>query len=304
MVKSNEIKHTKKVNDNTLKIIFSTIGYVILGVLILTLVFGSWYIVNAGERGILVTLGKPSEVPTTEGIHFKVPVTQSVVKVNIQTQKYETTASSASSDLQTVKTDIAVNYHLATDSVVTIYKEIGLDYANRIIQPAVQEVVKASTAHYTAEQLITQRSLVKDEIDASLAERLGKKGIILETTSITNFDFSDQFNQAIEKKVTAEQDALTQKNRLAQVEYEAQQLVAQANGKRDAAIAEAEGQAKSTLLNANAEAQKVQLVNDQLKQSKDYVEYIKAQRWDGKLPTTMFGQATPLVQFNPGTNEK
>lgn len=191
--------------DINSKLILKVIFGVVFFVLLLVVIFGSWYTVNAGERGIVVTLGNPSDVSTGSGFHGKLPLVQKVVIMDVQTQKYEAKASAASSDLQTVSTDIAVNYHLSDDSVVRIYKEIGLDYASRIIQPAVQEVVKSATAHYTAEELITKRALVKDDIDKALAERLIQRGIIMETTSITNFDFSAQFNQAIEQKVTQEQ---------------------------------------------------------------------------------------------------
>lgn len=263
--------------------------YVFLGILAIIVVIGLFsipYTVGAGERAIVLTWGNPSMNAQGSGLHVKVPFAQSVVKMDVQTQKYEADASAASSDLQTVSTKIAVNYHLIPESVPVLYKNIGIGYREKIIQPAVQEIVKASTAKFTAEELITKRELVKEQIDIALRERLATSGIIMETTSITNFDFSAQFNAAIEQKVTAEQDALTQKNRLAQVEYEAQQLVATANGT-----------ATATILNAQAEAKKVQLINDQLAQSPQYVEYIKVQRWDGKLPVMMLGQATPLMQI-------
>ena len=187
---------------------------------------------------------------------------------------------------RSITTNIAVNYHLVSDSVVTLYKEIGLDYGTKIIQPAVQEVVKASTAHYTAEELITKRALVKEDIDTALRERLLTKGIYMETTSITNFDFSQQFNAAIEQKVTAEQNALTAKNKLAQIEYEAQQTVAAAKGQRDASIASAEAQAKTIELTAQAEAEKVRLIQNELSKSPNYIQYVQASRWNGVLPKT------------------
>lgn len=290
--KNNEIK-----TGTIVKIIFGVFGVMIL----LFLLFGSWFIVNAGERGILITLGKPESVAYTEGFHFKIPIIQKVEKIDVQTQKYEAKASAASSDLQTVSTDIAVNFHLQSDSVVRIYKEIGLDYGSRVIQPAVQETVKAATAHYTAEQLITKRNLVKEEIDTALSVRLLERGIIMETTSITNFDFSEQFNVAIEQKVTAEQNALTQKNRLAQVEYEAQQLVATANGQRDAKIAAAEAEAKQKILVAESEAkalelQKSQITPDLLRLREIEVQSKLADKWSGNYPQYyMTGSNTGVV---------
>lgn len=286
---------------NIKKTIITTIVLFFLGISLLIIIFGSWYIVNPGERGIVLTLGKPAELATTEGFHFKTPLMQKVIKIDIQTQKYEAKASAASSDLQVVSTDIAVNYHLASDGVVRLYKEIGLDYGSRIIQPAVQEVVKASTAHYTAEQLITKRASVKEEIDTALSNRLIEKGIIMETTSITNFDFSAQFNQAIEQKVTQEQQALTAKNKLAQVEYEAQQLVAKANGERDAQIAQAEAQAKTRLLNAESEAKALELQKSQINEQVLALRSIEVQmelakHWNGEYPQYyMTGSNTGVI---------
>lgn len=277
--------------------IVKLVALIVFGLFLIFAFFGSFYIVNAGERAILITLGNPQETPYKEGLHLKVPFIQSVVIVDIKTQKYEAKASAASKDLQVVSTDIAVNYRLTGESVVLLYKEIGLGYADKIIQPAVQEVVKASTAEFSAEELITKRDNVKQKIDIALADRLKGRGITMETTSITNFDFSAEFNRAIEAKVTQEQQALTAKNKLAQIEYEAQQVKAAAIGQRDAAIAQAEGQANATLVTAIADARKVELMQQQLSKSTEYVEYIKAQRWNGVLPTTMFGTATPLVQF-------
>lgn len=288
-------------------LIFSTMVVTLLIVTALTFLLGGWFIVNAGQRGILVTMGAPADNALEEGFHFKTPVLQSVVYMDIQTQKYTASASAASKDLQVVSAEIAVNYHLASDSVVRLYKEIGLDYETRIIQPAVQEVVKSATAHYTAEQLITNRAQVKLEIDNALNERLNQRGIILETTSITNFDFSAQFNQAIEQKVTTEQNALTAKNRLAQVEYEAQQLVAKAEGERDAAIANAEAQAKTVLLNAESQAkalelQKSQITADLLKLREIEVQSKYADRWNGQLPMYNLGGNTLPVLNIPTNN--
>lgn len=277
----------RMVNDevNVKKIFF----YSLIGIVVLVFLIGGWFIVPAGNKGVLLTLGKVNPVAQDNGFHFKMPIFQKVVNMDVQIQKYEAKASAASSDLQTVSTDIAVNYRLSENSVIDLYTNIGVNYGDRIIQPAVQEVVKSATAHYTAEQLITRRAIVKDEIDNALSERLLSKGIIMETTSITNFDFSAQFNAAIEQKVTQEQQALTAKNRLAQVEYEAQQLVATANGQRDAQIAAAEAQAKTKLLNAESEAkalelQKSQITPAMLELRKIEVQMELAKHWNGAYP--------------------
>lgn len=259
-----------------------------VGIIFIIGLFSTLYIVGAGERGIVLTWGNPSMDAKGPGLHVKIPFAQTVQKMDVQTQKYEAEASAASSDLQIVSTKIAVNYHLTPESVPALYRDIGKSYREKVIQPAVQEVVKACTAKSTAEQLITQRETVKECIDAALKFRLLDKGINMETTSITNFDFSAQFNSAIESKVTAEQEALTQKNKLAQREYEAQQ-----------AVAIAKGQADATILNAEAEAKKVQLIQAQLQSSPQYVELIKAQQWSGNLPTVMMTTGvTPFIDIS------
>jgi len=267
------------------------VGWVFLGIfglIVIIALFQIPYTIGAGQRGIILTWGSPSMDAKSPGLHGKIPFAQQVIKMDVQTQKYDADASAASSDLQVVSTKIAVNYHLTPESVPVLYKDIGTGYREKVIQPAVQEVVKACTAKFTAEQLITQRANVKECIDIGLQARLVDKGINMETTSITNFDFSAQFNIAIEQKVTAEQEALTQKNKLAQREYEAQQAVAIAKGTADA-----------TILNAEAEAKKVELIQAQLKSSPQYIELIKAQKWDGKVPIIMMGgDTTPFMDIS------
>lgn len=275
------------------------LGFV--GLVFLITLFGSFYIVNAGERGILLTLGRPEPQARTEGIHFKYPIVQSVVYMDVKTQKYETSASSASKDLQIVQTNLAVNYHLSPDSVVNLYKEIGKDYREKVIQPAVQEVVKASTAKFTAEELITKRETVKQMIDDGLKERLNKRGMLMETTSITNFDFSQQFNAAIESKVTAEQNALTEKNRLVQIEYQAKQKIAEAEGTSQSAILQAEAEAKRKLLNAESEAkalemQKNVVTTNLIELRRIEVQLKMAERWNGQLPMyNLGGNTLPIL---------
>lgn len=290
--------------DNLEKNVKNYILGVIFGVIIFVAIFGSVYTVGAGERGIILTWGKPSDLEINSGLHFKIPIAQKVVKIDVQTQKYNTDASASSSDLQIVSTKIAVNYHLTVSDVVSLYKNIGVHYEDKVIQPAVQEIVKACTAKFTAEELITRRELVKECIDFGLKNRLFEKGINLETTSITNFDFSDQFNQAIETKVTAEQNALTEKNRLAQVEFVAMQKVAEANGTAQSIILRAEADARARLVVATAEAEALGLQRQQASDNVLELRRIEVQKsyadnWDGQLPTTVIGGsgAIPLLQL-------
>jgi regulator of protease activity HflC (stomatin/prohibitin superfamily) len=274
--------YTKKEKIAITKLIF----YLGLGLMFIIAFFG-WYIVPAGKSGILLTLGKVDAVPKDNGFHFKLPIIQSVVKMDIQTQKYEAKASSASKDLQIVSTSVAVNYHLIKDQVPQIFQEIGINYAEKIIQPAVQEVVKASTAQFTAEELITNRTQVKLKIDELLQNRLKTKGIIMETTSITNFDFSPEFNQAIESKVTAQQTALKAENDLIRIKVEKEQTITQA-----------EAQAQSVKLKADADAYALSVIRSELEKSSNLIQYRAIEKWNGVLPIYSGNANLPLPIIN------
>lgn len=250
---------------------------VFIAILVISLIFGSFFIVGAGERGIVVKLGDPDPQPRSEGLHFKRPFIDKVIKMDVKTQKYETEATAASKDLQNVHTMIAVNFHIVPEATPEIYKTVGLNYADRLIQPSVQEVVKAATAKFTAEELITRREEVKENIKLHLKERLTDRSIIVEDISITNFDFSASFNAAIEAKVTAEQDALAAKNKLSQIEYEAQQKVVSA---------QAEAQA--------LRLQKQEVTPDLIRLRQIEVQMKALDKWDGKLPVVV-GQSSPFI---------
>ena len=265
---------------------------VIVGVIILIIigvvVSASVQIVDAGHRGVLlhwnaVDLTAP---PLDEGLHFLVPFQDSIVPMEIRTLKFVTDTSSASRDLQTVSTEVTVNYRPSANSVHTLYKEVGLQYEDRIIQPAVEEVVKQVTARYNAEELITKRPQVKADIEQEITTRLNVYNINTDVISITDFQFSPLFAQAIESKVEAEQKALKAENDLIRIEVEARQLAAQAEGLAAANIAE-----------ANGEAQAIKIINQALAENPNYLEWLKTQEWDGKLPLVVGEGATPFIQI-------
>ncbi len=162
--------------------------------------------------------------------------------MNVQTQKAEVTADSASKDLQVVTTVIAVNYNLEPAAVRSLYQTIGKDdvIAFKIIAPSIQEAVKSTTAKFTAEELITERTAVAVDIKANLTNKLGKLGILVTDINIVEFRFSPEFDAAIESKVRAEQDALAQKNLLEKVKYEAQQTIETARAQAESIKIQAE----------------------------------------------------------------
>ncbi len=254
--------------------------YVIAGAcilfLLLFLALSPFALINAGHRGVIVRFGQVQDQVLGEGFHLINPL-DSVKEYDIRTQKIETGADAASKDLQSVSTTIAVNFHVNPEYVKTLYQETQGDYQITLIDPAIQESVKAATAQFTADELITKREEVKTAMRTALTSREAMKFFIVEDVSIVNFSFSVSFNQAIEAKVKAEQDALASKNKLEQVKYEAEQKVVAAT--------------------AEAEAIRIQAQAVTSQGGADYVKLKWIEAWNGVMPTYMMGDATPLINI-------
>jgi regulator of protease activity HflC (stomatin/prohibitin superfamily) len=256
------------------------IGYlpkIVFAVIVIILLFMAVYTIPAGYRGVVLTFGKPSMEASGEGIHFKIPFVQKVIKMDIKTQKYEADASAASKDLQIVTSKIATNYRINGESTPAIYQEIGVDYQVRVIQPLEQEIVKSITAKFTAEELITRREEVRLDMKAALYERLLPRGIVVEEVSVINFDFSPSFNQAIESKVTAEQLKLKADRDLERIKVEAEQIITQARGQAEA-----------------QRLQKSELTPELVRLRELQVQELAIQKWNGILPSVT-GSAIPFI---------
>src|SRR5581483_5854421 len=250
------------------------IGFGFFALLLLIVLFSSFQVVGAGERGVV--FGKLSGIKNVqlgEGLHFKMPFVAEIIPIDVKVQKSQTDARAASKDLQNVSSTIAINFHIDPSRAQKIYQEIGLSYKERVVDPAVQEAVKSATAHFTAEELITRRAEVKDAIKQSLSERLLKFNILVDEFSIINFEFSHEFNAAIEAKQSAEQSALKAKRDLDRIKIEAEQRITQAS-------AEAEGQ---------------RLQRETL--TPILLQLRAIEKWDGKLPQVA-GGATPFIDIN------
>jgi len=271
---------------------FGKVKLAILGIIALVIIAAisaaSVQIVESGNRGVLLhwSAVDTSVPPLQEGLHFVVPFQDKVVNMEVRTLKFVKATSGASRDLQTVSTEVTVNYRAAPNSVNVLYQEVGLDYEGRIIQPAVEEVVKQITAKYNAEELITKRPLVKADIETEITARLTPYNILTDAISITDFQFSPLFSQAIESKVEAEQKALKAENDLRRIEVEARQQEQQAKGIAAANVAEAAG-----------EAEAIKIINEALAQNPNYLEWLKVQAWDGKLPLVVGDGGTPFIQI-------
>ena len=282
-------------------------GKVLLVIGLLVVGWAAWNVttikIPAGHRGVMLTWGKAEDRSLHEGLNFRIPFVQKIELMTVQVLKAESTETAASHDLQDVKTTIAVNFKLVPDRVHIVYRELSHDYISRVIKPNIEESLKASTAEFTAEELITKRPIVKAAFDDILEKRLGAFNIEVVAVSLTDFQFSQTFSDAVEAKVTAEQQALEAKNKLEQVRYESQQQVIQAEAERNATVARALGEAEAVrikadadayekLVDANATSKSIQLITDQM--TAEYAQYLQLTQWNGEWPMTMLGTIEDL----------
>jgi regulator of protease activity HflC (stomatin/prohibitin superfamily) len=239
--------------------------------------FKPWVQVGAGERGILLNFGAVQDKVLNEGIHLRIPVMQQIIPMDVKIQKARTDAASASSDLQDVALSVALNYHVLPDKANVVYQTIGMEFKPRIIDPAIQEVMKAVSARYTAEELITKRPAVSAEMQQALTARLLGSNISVDAFSIVSFSFSAKFTDAIEAKQTAEQNALKAKRDLDRIRVEAEQTIA-------AATAEAEA----------LRLQKMNISPDLIELRKIDANLKAIEKWNGVLPQVT-GGAMPFI---------
>jgi prohibitin 2 len=282
---------------------------IIIGIIIISIIaISSVRTVDAGNRGVLVQFGNvDTNKSLDEGLHFVVPFRDNVVQMEVRTQKIVESTSSASKDLQDVSTQVALNYHLNPDRAQIVYQQLGFDYASRVITPAIQESVKQVTARFNAEELITKREIVKNQIAEQITARLAAYNIIVDAVSITDFQFSQLFKSA-EAKVSAQQRALQAQNELRRIQIEAQQNEAKAIGEQKANIARAEGIKQSNVLQAEGEAQAITIIDQQLRNNPTYLEWLKTTKWDGILPLVTGGGAggqgvTPFIEIPTSRSE-
>lgn len=250
------------------------IGGIVTAIIALAVILSAFTTVDAGHTGVVLTFGKVSDKVLSEGLHLKIPFIQTVIQIDNRVLKAEVDCSSASKDLQTVSSTIALNYRVKNEASASIYQDVGLSYEQIIISPAIQECVKAVTAKYTAEQLITERQIISDQMKALLNEKIGGYGIETEIFNIITFEFTAEYNAAIEAKQTAQQNALKAEQDLQRIKVEAEQTVAQ----------------------AQAEAEAYRLKSEQITPQMIAMEYID--KWDGKLPTVAGSESSMLIDIS------
>lgn len=256
--------------------VLSSATAIIVGLFILFLiVFQPMTIVGVGERGVKVTLGQTSPVALEEGIHFVMPFFTTVKKMNVKTVKSNIATMAQSKDIQQARIVYVVNYNLQPENAPKMWRTVGRDYVSVVVMPTVEGIVKDTIGKWNAQDIVANREKVASEVLFKLNEKLGPKYINVSDFQITEIQYSQAFEQAIESKVTAEQEALKAKNKTVQVQEEARQK-----------IIASEAEAKSMAIRAQA-----------LTQNKNLVEYEAVQKWDGKLPQYMMGNSVPFVNL-------
>lgn len=250
------------------------IGY---GIVALILLFGTFFTVSEGQKALITTFGKASNTIYGAGIHMKLPLIQHVKRFDVKTIRADYKTQTYTKDIQTATIIVSYSYNLIANDIVQTYKEYGNDWQERILYPNLEQAVKAEVGTWNADTMVANRDKVAEDILKSLQDRMLAHNYPVSITNfqMINIDYSSQFEQAIEKKVIAEQAALEEANRTKQVEQTSKQKVV-------AAKAEAE----SMRIRANALAQNPKLVS-----------YEAVQKWDGKLPQIMTGNSTPILDL-------
>lgn len=230
----------------------------LLVIIIIITFFCSITTVQSGEVGLKVRFGKIVDTSIGEGVHFKVPYIERIVKVNIKVQKTELTVEGSTKDMQIINTTIAVNYHVDKDKASSLYKSVGKKYSETVLDPAIKESIKTAIAQYNSEEITTKRGEVSTSCLSAIQNKVEKYGIIIDDFNLTDFSFSDEYTRAIESKQVAEQNL-----EKAKLDAEAKLIQAEANKK----------------------------VNELLKQTltKEILTEKFIEKWNGELPKVSSG---------------
>ena len=250
----------------------------VLGLLVCFLVMCNPFVmVGPGERGIKIRLGEVQQESYGEGLHIIFPFIQKFKTMDVKTQRNTLTTAVYTKDIQQARITYVINFNVQPNNVNRLFQEVGMDYQKTILTPVVEGTIKDIIGKWNAQDLIANREKATGDILFKLQSQLVDNYINVTDFQMTEINYSDVFERAIESKVTAEQEALKAKNKTVQVEEEAKQKV----------IA-AQAEAKSMAIRAQA-----------LSQNKSLVQYEAVQKWDGKMPQYMMGNSVPFINVTP-----
>ena len=250
---------------------------VIVAIIWIAAFFSSFFTVQPGEVILVKTLGQLNPDVYTEGLHWKTPFVGRVVTINTRSKKIEDNATAATNDLQNIGISVSITYQITKEGVLEVYRRFGDDdaIATNVVIPNIKEAIRSVVAKYKADELITKRAEVSSLIHEKLQNKLNEFGLLVSDTNIQDISFSDKFNESIENKVKAEQDALAKKNELEKTKYEADQQIVRAK-------------AQAETIRIQAEAVKSQW-------GAEYVQLKRIEKRDGKLPTTQLGESSNML---------
>lgn len=289
--------------DKKSTLITTLVGIVLI--IFALIIINPLYEVNAGYTGVLLRFGAVKSANLTPGLHFAMPVSESIVQISNQPQTFNSNETASTHDLQNVTSSVAVTFQINPDNVNEFYNKFGTfnNLIQNVIVPSVSNDVKAVTAQYNAEELITKRDEVDSQIQTLIAASLKPYHITLDAINVTNFAFSSAYSEAIEHKQVAQQQALQANYVLQQVQISAQQQVVKAKASADAAVETANGEAKSLLITAAAQAKANDLVAQSL--TPVLLQQKAISQWNGTLPAYISsGAVMPFIGSVAGAASK
>lgn len=259
------------IDPNFLKKIIATLG----SIFILFFIWECFTQIEEGTRGVKKVWGKVTEEALTPGIYFINPINSTVVKMSVKEEKLEFETPAYTKDTQTVVVKFTVTYYPQAENIHKIYSNFGYDWQAKILAPAVLGSLKDSIGKYIADELVGKREIVKIDAEDVIKKALATRSVVVTRLDITNLDFNDAYENAVEAKVVAVQEAERAKNRTVQIKEEAEQKI----------------------IAAQAEAESMKIRTQALSQNKGLIDYEAVQKWDGKLPQYMMGNSVPFVHL-------
>jgi len=243
--------------------------------LLLFLTLRPFEVVDTGHRGIEITLGKVGDISLTEGLYFFNPLTTSIKEINVQTIKWDNKTQAYTKDIQQAAIAYTLNFNLEPEAANSVYKTVGEGWQNSLVPQIVEGTLKGVIGQWDAVDLIANRSKANSTIETAISEVLKEKHILVTKFEITNIDYNDEFEKAVEAKVTAIQRAAEAQNKTVQITEEAKQRV----------------------IAAKAEAESMKIRSEALSQNQNLVQYEAVQKWDGKMPVYMMGSSVPFINL-------
>ena len=268
---------------------------VVVLVLAAIVVFNCFVIVNEGFIGVKYRFGQIVDDSLTAGLNFCIPFVEHIQQVDIREQVYATNTDAYTSDTQTVQElSLKLNYSYDKNMLSNLIREVGIsNVESKLLVQNVAKITKNEIGKVKAEELVQSRGDVQQRIENELIPLLAEKGIVVQSFAIENLSFDDAFEKSIQAKVIAAQDALKMENKTKEKQEEAKQIVI-----------EAQAEADSQKLAADAQAYSIQVVQEKLENSPNYIEYLKITNWNGVLPQVMSDGVNPFLVLDDEKDEQ